>query len=150
MTYLNGPLHLAAVFDSIRYGNGAGNDARDFGNSAAFSLAAVYDFGVLKLYTSGMWFDGMWGKKFQGHDFGKQSSISADATYTGYAVQTGADIPAWGGTVKLNLGWMDAKADEVSDGAKVSDTDRLAFSAGYVYPLSKRTNVYWAGGCVPE
>lgn len=90
------------------------------------------------------------GEKVPGHDFAEQSSISADATYTGYAVQTGADIPAWGGTVKLNLGSMDAKAEEVSDGAKVSGTDRLAFSAGYVYPLSKRTNVYWAGGFVRD
>lgn len=153
-TYTQGPLHFAAVLDSIMYGSydkatptaTKSNDAKDYDDSLALSLAATYDFGVLKLYTSAMWFDGMLGAKFQGHDFAGHNSMIASAAYQGWSVQVGSDVPAFGGTFKVNAGWMDAKADETKNDADVADTDRLALSTAYVHPLSKRTNVYCAAG----
>lgn len=147
-TYTKGALHLAAVLDSIMYGKDAGYKyAEDFDDSLGLSLAAVYDFGLLKLYTSAMWFDGMLGSKFQGHQFGTTNSVDQTATYKGYGLQIGSDVPAFGGTFKVNLGWMDAKVDEKAlETSAAEETDRISVSTGYVYPLSKRTNAYVAAG----
>lgn len=51
-----------------------------------------------------------------------------------------------GGTTKVNAGWMEADdADDVADKA-----NRLAFAAGYVYRLSKRTQLYTVAGYVRD
>lgn len=50
-----------------------------------------------------------------------------------------------GDTAKALVGFMDAE-DQVNKGADAQDLKRYAFSVGYEYPLSKRTNVYGALG----
>lgn len=142
MTYQNGPVHGVAILDSIMYANNGSNPER----AMAFSLEADYNFGFMTLFASGMYFDDFKGSDFQGRKFGTFSTVGVDTPYEGYSLQLGANIPAAGGTVKVNVGWMDAEA---SDNSKW-ETDRLSFAAGYVYPLSKRTSLYAVAGYLTD
>ena len=78
---------------------------------------------------------------------------ASGVSYKGYSLQLGTTVPAWGGTVKANVGWMDAKVDHeylVSDVYEYGDTDRIGFSLGYVYPLSKKAEVYVGAGVTKD
>ena len=63
-------------------------------------------------------------------------------TFDGFGLSVGADVPAFGGTAKVLVGYMDAE-DQTS---AANDVQRYTFSVGYEYPLSKRTFVYTAAG----
>ena len=147
VTYTSGPLHIAAVLDSILYSN----VEADYSDSLMFSAAAAYDFGNWKLFASGAWFDDMKGSSFLGHTgmdsiYGTVGGIDV-ASYKGYALQIGANVNAGPGVAKFNIGWMDAEADHIYvDGKNVYDTDRLGVTIGYVLPLSKRSNLYAGAG----
>ena len=158
-TYTGGPVHVAAVLDSVLYGRTyttAGVPQYDPEDSLSFSLAATYDFGFMKLYASGMYFSDMLASEFQGHN--NMQSITTKAaegnwvSYKGYSLQLGTTVPAWGGTVKANLGWMDASVDHryTPKADKFGDTDRIGFSLGYVYPLSKKAEVYMGAGVTKD
>lgn len=147
MTYANGPVHAVAILDSVLYETNATNPER----SMAFSAEFDYNFNVAKVYVSGMWFDDMLATEFQGHEFGTFKPFSASGTYgkaslDGYTLQLGADVPMAGGTFKVNVGWMDAETNGDYD----LDTDRLSLGVGYVYPLSKRTQLYTAAGYIRD
>ena len=159
-TYTGGPVHVSAVLDSVLYGRAYDKDGNLLGydpdDSLTFSLAATYDFGFMKLYASGMYFSDMLASEFQGHN-GMQSITTTAAegnqvSFKGYSLQLGTTVPAWGGTVKANLGWMDASVDHrYTDNAdKFGDTDRIGFSLGYVYPLSKKAEVYVGAGVTKD
>lgn len=131
-------------------GNLLGYDPDD---SLSFSLAATYDFGFMKLYASGMYFSDMLAREFQGHNNMISMEGASGVSYKGYSLQLGTTVPAWGGTVKANVGWMDAKVDHeylVSDVYEYGDTDRIGFSLGYVYPLSKKAEVYVGAGVTKD
>lgn len=150
MTYTAGPLHVVAVVDSILYGNVHGN--ANYDDSLMASLGAAYQFDGFKLYASAAGFKSMKGSNFLGHNgletFMKPVNGVEPATYKGYSLQLGADIRAGVGTVKVNVGWMDAQVDDVYLAAaeELDDTDRIGLSAGYVHPLSKRTSLYAGAG----
>lgn len=114
-----------------------------------------YDFRPWTLMTSAFWFQDAKGSNFLGHAdmkdvWTKDAAGNADpATYKGYALQVGALIDAGGGTVKVNMGWMDAKVDKTYygfDADQVLDAERFGVAAAYFYPLSKRTQVYAGAG----
>lgn len=155
-TYTGGPVHVAAVLDSVLYGRTyttAGVPQYDPEDSLSFSLAATYDFGFMKLYASGMYFSDMLAREFQGHNNMKSMEGGESVSYKGYSLQLGTTVPAWGGTVKANLGWMDAKVDHSYTTAAeetYGDTDRIGFSLGYVYPLSKKAEVYVGAGVTKD
>lgn len=143
LTYANGPLRAVAVLDQVMYKTVKPHNTNPE-RGTALSAEVDYKFDVAKLYLSGMWFNDMAKKEFQGHAFNGVNLLSATA-YQGYVVEVGADIPAAGGTVKVNLGWMDAESSE-GTAKKAQDTDRLTVGVGYTYPLSKRTQLYTAAG----
>ena len=149
-TYTGGPVHVAFVLDSVLYGNDFIANQDEYDDSLAASLAGTYDFGFMKLYASGMYFKGMKNSEFQGH--GSLDDIAKDASYKGYSLQLGADVPAFGGTAKVNFGWMDGETDQkaVNYAGKSDDIDRFSAALGYVYPLSKRTSVYGGLGYVMD
>ena len=150
MTYTAGPLHVVAVVDSILYGNSHGS--ANYDDSLMASLGAAYQFDGFKLYASAAGFKSMKGSNFLGHNgldtFMKAVDGVDPATYKGYSLQLGADIRTGVGTVKVNVGWMDAQVDDVYLAAaeELDDTDRIGLSAGYVHPLSKRTSLYAGAG----
>lgn len=101
------------------------------------SLGGNYNFGVAKLYVATQYF--------------KDSDLAVKAVqeeqqagkYNGYGLSVGADVPAFGGTAKVLVGYMDAE-DQAEMEAR--DMQRYVFSVGYEYPLSKRTFVYGGAG----
>lgn len=146
-TYTAGKLHVAAVLDSVQYGSAGDTAAHEYDDSLGLSLAVVYDFDVVKLYVSGMYFDDMKGSEFQGHDV--LADLDKTSTYKGYTAQVGVDVPLFGGTAKANVGWMDASIDYES-AADLEDPNRLMVGVGYSYPLSKRTSLYAGCGYVKD
>lgn len=139
-TYSSGPLNVVAVLDSVMYSQKTSQPK----DSLSFSLEADWKFDFAKVYAAGMVFRDVNGKDFQGHD--TLGSLKKSVIYDGYSLELGADIPLMGGTAKVNAGWMSAdNADTNAD-----ETTRLAFAAGYVYPLSKRTQLYSAAGWIRD
>lgn len=143
-TYTNGPLYILGIVDGTLYADTATSDYR---NSLTTSLAVNYQFTNFKLYGSGIWFSDLKGTEFLGHSFNGVNSLATGSSYKGYALQLGADIPAFGGTFKVNAGWMDAEIDRAyGQTFESKDTDRIAVGLGYTYPLSKRTTLYAGAG----
>lgn len=156
-TYTGGPVHVSAVLDSVLYGRTAETGGYDPDDSLSFSLAATYDFGFMKLFASGMYFSDMLASEFQGHGDMKSLTLNAKTegnivSYKGYSLQLGTTVPAFGGTVKANIGWMDASVDHryTADAEKFGDTDRIGFALGYVYPLSKKAEIYVGAGVTKD
>ena len=152
-TYTSGPVHVVAVLDSVLYGRTDETGGYDPDDSLSFSLGATYDFGFMKLYASGMYFSDMLAREFQSHNDMDSMLGGEGVSYKGYSLQLGTTVPAWGGTVKANLGWMDASVDHeylASDVYEYGDTDRIGFSLGYVYPLSKMAEVYVGAGVTKD
>lgn len=146
LTYSNGPLHAVAILDSVLYKTNGTDPER----ALAFSAEADYNFDVAKIYVAGMWFDDMKTSEFQGHTFGSSTPLTTgafkDKALEGYSLELGADVPVPGGTFKVNFGWMDAEGSEDSS----LETDRLSVGVGYVYPLSKRSQLYTAAGYIRD
>ena len=140
-TYDNGPFGAYLAVDSTNYKSWVGEKATDTDDSLTVTLGGSYDFEVAKVYLGAQYFDevaissvgGILGKV---SDFGKTGS-----KIEGYSVALSADAPILGGKGMFGVGYLDAEqADSVTGGD--FDFTRWVVSAGYDYPLSKRTNVY--------
>ena len=140
-TYDNGPFGAYLAVDSTNYKSWDGEKATDTDDSLTVTLGGSYDFEVAKVYLGAQYFDevaissvgGILGKV---SDFGKTGS-----KIEGYSVALSADAPILGGKGMFGVGYLDAEqADSVTGGD--FDFTRWVVSAGYDYPLSKRTNVY--------
>ena len=134
VSYTVGDLYLTGIVTQTNVatsGNGAKADADD---PLSVSLGGNYNFGVAKLYVASQYFkDSKLCKVIQGSNAGSK--------YDGFGLSVGADVPAFGGTAKVLVAGMDAE-DQIGK----KDMKRYVFSAGYEYPLSKRTTVYAGAG----
>ena len=144
--YANGPLNLYLAVDSINYqtadANGALPNADDIDDSLTVTFGGNYDFEVLKLFAGAQYFD----EAKVSSAFGLLGAADYNDTFStkfkGWSLGVSANIPVAGGSVLVGAGYMDAEA---ADSQKTADKDELTrwvVSAGYDYPLSKRTNVY--------
>ena len=144
--YANGPLNLYLAVDSINYqtadANGALPNADDIDDSLTVTFGGNYDFEVLKLFAGAQYFD----EAKVSSAFGLLGATDYNDTFStkfkGWSLGVSANIPVAGGSVLVGAGYMDAEA---ADSQKTADKDELTrwvVSAGYDYPLSKRTNVY--------
>ncbi|MEB0140784.1 MULTISPECIES: porin [unclassified Undibacterium] len=131
--YFNGPLALTAYYHQVKVSNPLGAAAIIDATAAPINYAAIngqktwfvggsYELSVVKLFAT--------------YSASKDESTLAgnmdDKTYS-----LGAKVPVAGGDILL------AFADTKRSGSLVgSDLKRDTFSAGYDYPLSKRTDVY--------
>ena len=149
-SYANGPLNLYFAVDSINYssaslittGANAGNlSYGDKDDSLTVTLGGNYDFEVVKLFAGAQYFDEVKLSKLNG-------AVNYDSTFTngfagsvkGWSVGVSGSIPVAGGNVLVGAAYLDAEAaDSVDNGDEMT---RWIVSAGYDYPLSKRTNVY--------
>ncbi|MDO4936394.1 MAG: porin [Sutterellaceae bacterium] len=134
-TYNNGPVAAYLAVDSINYrtfGPGITN-ADNIDDSLTVTFGGSYDFEVVKVYLGAQYFDEVAGK-----------TISTDSHKTGYSkgygVVLSADAPVAGGKAMFGVGYYDAS--EADSAASDFDLTRWVVSAGYDYPLSKRTDVY--------
>lgn len=156
-TYKNGPLDLAMVVDSVNAAtvkytdegdrNGVKKNPED---TVRVIAGGSYDFGVVKPYLSAAYFkDGKVGDLLGAHEnAGLDGGLGA--YYDGWAVMLGTDVPAFGGTFKASLGYMDAEYEGSQESEKQAgdqnDITRWLVGVGYSYPLSKRTTVYADAG----
>lgn len=108
---------------------------KDVEDPLTVSLGGNYNFGVAKLYVATQYFkdSGLAVKMIQNDPEGK---------FDGFGLSVGADVPAFGGTAKVLVGYMDAE----DQSPNANDVQRYTFSVGYEYPLSKRTFVYGGAG----
>ena len=160
-------LYLVGVVDSKNWGS-VDTDVIDSGNhkiddQLSVTLGGAYDFGFMKLYASGQYFDnaksvgtkaaGADGSIVTGYKF-FSAYVADDKTTTnkdeekaasgegaeGYGINIGVGVPAFGGTAKAQIAYMDAEA--VAD-SKLT-VERWSIAVGYDYNLTKRTSVYTA------
>lgn len=156
-TYKNGALDLAMVVDSVNAATvnyddeGTRKDVKKNPEDTVRVIAGgSYDFGVVKPYLAAAYFkDGKIGDLLGAHgntDYGDD----LNGYYDGWAVMLGTDVPAFGGSFKASLGYMDAEYEGTADAEKASgdqyDITRWLVGVGYSYPLSKRTTVYADAG----
>ena len=164
-TYANGPLNLYFAVDSINYqtadANGALANASDIDDSLTVTLGGNYDFEVVKIFAGAQSFDevklsnmkgavnavgvewfnnatlGDWDEDAETADTYKGSFASK---MKGWSLGVSGNIPVAGGNVLVGAAYLDAEAaDSVDNG---DEMPRWIVSAGYDYPLSKRTDVY--------
>lgn len=136
-TFAAGDLYLAGIVtqtnkQSVKY-NGTSLGEQD--DPLTVSLGGNYNFGVAKLYVATQYFkdSGLAVKMIQNDQADK---------FDGFGLSVGADVPAFGGTAKVLVGYMDAEDQNLNP----NDVQRYTFSVGYEYPLSKRTFVYGGAG----
>ncbi len=130
-----------------------------------FNLGGAYDFEVAKVYGAVQYFKnatdvggivsdiyGVVETFDQGDELVDlfHSYVSVD----GWGVNIGTDVPLAGGLLKLSAGYMDGEfnnvgglvGDFISQVNPKMDVKAYNIMAGYEYPFSKRTNVYFGAG----
>lgn len=147
-SYGNGPLNLYLAVDSTNYASWDGMTATDTDDSLTVTFGGNYDFEVLKLFAGVQYFD----EAKVSSAFGLldaadyNNGVKFASKLKGFGVGLSASIPVAGGNVLVGAGYMDAEAADSQDTAtsttKNDELTRWVVSAGYDYPLSKRTNVY--------
>ena len=109
------------------------------------TLGGSYDFEVAKVFAAAQYFDNA---SAVGNKVGMADGSIQSGGYTfgelggakGYGVALGVSVPAFGGTAKAHVGYMDAEG--VNDGDKT--VTRWNAAVGYDYALSARTSLYTA------
>lgn len=147
-SYGNGPLNLYLAVDSTNYASWDGATATDTDDSLTVTFGGNYDFEVLKLFAGVQYFDEA--KVSSAFGLLDAADYNNDVKFAsklkGFGVGLSASIPVAGGNVLVGAGYMDAEAADSQDTAtsttKNDELTRWVVSAGYDYPLSKRTNVY--------
>lgn len=156
-TYTAERFYLAAAVDCIDYANRqnyyVNNAMRSAEDAYKVLVGGHYDFGTFKLYGTAQymknvpWIGGYSTKEVApmlAEDL-KATSGASQKGFDAWAVSTGVDFRAAGGTVKMSLAY--AQAENQNDtGATGRDMQRANLGLGYIYPLSKRTSVYAVGG----
>lgn len=109
------------------------------------SLGGNYNFGVAKLYVAGQYFkdSDLAVQQIDRSNTDTNTHGQTGKQFNGFGLTVGADVPAFGGTAKALVGYMDADDQAATD---AHDMQRYVFSVGYEYPLSKRTLVYGGAG----
>ena len=138
VTFAAGDLYLAGIVtqtnkQSVKF------DGQSLGKQddpLTVSLGGNYDFGVAKLYVATQYF------KDSDLCVGQIDDTQNAGQFDGFGLSVGAGVPAFGGTAKVLVGYMDAE----DQGTAAQDVQRYAFSVGYEYPLSKRTFLYGGAG----
>lgn len=156
-TYTAERFYLAAAVDCIDYANRqnyhVNNAMRSAEDAYKVLVGGHYDFGTFKLYGTAQYMKnvpwiGGYSTKEVAPMLAKDLEATSGASQKGFdawAVSTGVDFRAAGGTVKMSLAY--AQAENQNDtGAAGRDMQRANLGLGYIYPLSKRTSVYAVGG----
>ena len=151
-TYKNGPAAAYLAIDSTNYKSWGETHGSDMEDAMTVTLGGSWDFEVVKAYIGAQYFDEVKVSSLGGIvDNNAASFTKAGVTYstdalkvTGYSVLLGVDAPLAGGKLMAAAAYMDGEQSDFEEdyGAGKFDFTRWVISAGYDYPLSKRTNVY--------
>ena len=140
-SFTAGDLYLTGIVTQTNVDSLGKKDVED---PLTVSLGGNYNFGVAKLYVAGQYFkdSDLAVKQIDRYDADAKTGYQKGEQFNGFGLSVGADVPAFGGTAKVLVGYMDAE-DQTPD---ANDVQRYTFSVGYEYPLSKRTFVYGGAG----
>ena len=159
-SYTNGALDLYLSVDSVNYSSrNADGKFGDTDDAWTVRLGGSYDFEVVKLFVGASYFDEARLSNYSGAASDWVNALPQDETgylnastdkIKGWSVSVSGNIPLAGGNLLLGAAYLDAEAaDSMANFyapaaalAKDSELSRIVVSAGYDYPLSKRTNVY--------
>lgn len=133
-SFTAGDLYLTGIVTQTNLQSLGKKDVED---PLTVSLGGNYDFGVAKLYVATQYFKDSDLSVKQIDRYDEKSN-----KFDGFGLSVGADVPAFGGTAKVLVGYMDAEDQSTA----AQDVQRYTFSVGYEYPLSKRTFVYGGAG----
>ena len=149
VTYNNGPFAGYLAVDSINYKTakfGTGeypNNGDDIDDSLTVTFGGNYDFEVVKLFAGAQYFDEIKLSNMKGAVNFEDADSGIATKMKGWSLGVSGSIPVAGGNVLVGAAYLDAEAaDSVKDATKNDELTRWIVSAGYDYPLSKRTNVY--------
>lgn len=155
-TYTAERFYLAAAVDCIDYANRqdyyVNGTVRSAEDAYKVLVGGHYDFQAFKLYGTAQYMKNI---PWIGGYSTKEVAPMLNSAFTdkevsqkgfdAWAVSTGVDFRAAGGTVKMSVAY--AQAENQNDtGATGKDMQRANVGLGYIYPLSKRTSVYAVGG----
>ena len=110
-------------------------------------MGGHYNFDAFKLYGSAQYMKniayigGYSTKEFA--PLAKGQDKSTQKGFEAWAVATGVDFKAAGGTVKFSVGYGQGEDQNLKSNNKMK---RANVGLGYVYPFSKRTSVYGITG----
>lgn len=149
-SYANGPLNLYFAVDSINYSSasliktGGVNQGKlsygDTDDSLTVTFGGNYDFEVVKLFAGAQYFDEVKLSKLNGAINYGDANQGFASKVKGWSLGVSGSIPVAGGNVLVGAAYVDAEAADSTDNG--DEMTRWIVSAGYDYPLSKRTNVY--------
>lgn len=138
--------YLAAAvdwLDAASYGKGV-KQSRDAYKAL---IGGHYNFDSFKLYGSAQYMKNIaYIGGYSTKEFAPLTAAQVTADQKGFeawAVATGVDFKAAGGTVKMSVGYGAAEDQNLTSDNKMQ---RVNVGLGYQYPLSKRTSVYGITG----
>ena len=139
--YKNGPIMVVALVDRMFTKNST-DTAYNLDDYSTYNLGGTYDFGPVKVFAAYQYGDGV-------KAVGKIDDLKSSEKPMGFdthAVLLGANIDLMGGTLKVATGYAKGEGDYTNKTGpnKVGeqDVDGYQFALGYLYPLSKRTDLY--------
>ena len=149
-TYKNGPAAAYLAIDSTNYKSWGETHGSDMEDAMTVTLGGSWDFEVVKAYIGAQYFDEVkvssLGGIIDNNAYTNEATkfCTANLKVTGYSVLIGADAPLAGGKLMAAAAYMDGEQSDFEEdyGSGKFDFTRWVISAGYDYPLSKRTNVY--------
>lgn len=144
-------LTLVGVVDSVNYGstntytNGASTTSGTnpkIDDSLTVTVGGNYNFDVAQVYLFGQYFDNVIKVGYKDVAVPGNALRFATSAFNGaegYSVALGVGVPAFGGTAKASLGYLDADS-------KTGDLSLTRYNAavGYDYQFTKRTSFYSA------
>ena len=132
------------AFEGTTADNGKWVHDGDVDDGYAITLGGSYDFQVVKAYLGAQYYDNMFAGSSNADEAIDLAKIGfgTDYQFKGYSVMAGVDAPLFGGTGMFAVGYADVEATDCDADEEKPEMTRWGVSAGYTYPLSKRTNVY--------
>ena len=151
-----GALNTIVSYEWLNYasndGVAAATDFHKHEDGKLINAGFNYDFGVAKVYGIAQHFKNMkvssWGGV--GSDYTKALTKLTEDGMNGFGLHVGTYFNALAGNVKVGAYFVDGEIENVKPTAAGTyqdlDAKYLGLAARYVYPLSKRTELYLGGG----
>ena len=134
VSYESGPLALAAIADMRKYDKKAErNNLSDNDNSWTFTVAAAYDFEVIRPSF-------VYQHASKTREFGASDPSESSGAYNFDSFMLGATAPLGQGTLRASVQYVKGENDAVSD----EEGSATILGLAYTYDMSKRTTLYGA------
>lgn len=134
VSYESGPLALAAIAEMRKYDKKAErNNLSDNDNSWTFTVAAAYDFEVIRPSF-------VYQHASKTREFGANDPSESSGAYNFDSFMLGATAPLGQGTLRASVQYVKGENDAVSD----EEGSATILGLAYTYDMSKRTTLYGA------